>query len=506
MYKVMLVDDEKLILQGVRHIIEWEELGFDVIHLAKDGQDALEKFKEEAVDIIVTDINMPRLNGLDLVKEIKELDSKVKFVILSGYDEFAYARTAISLGVENYILKPINEDELQEGVLDIKRKLDSEKNKENIIFAKHRAIVKLINGEINKENVDTIRELVGLDTDAKCYSISLIDIRNTENVDYSNRLGEIVKENTIGGYEIKYYLSGCTIIINSWNDSVTTKEVKQYCNNIINNLLDDMKVEVFVSVGTVVDSIYDLYKSYKVAKNLRKYTLVKDINTCLCEEDIKGIKENKKNFTKEIDKLNKYIIEKNIKEIEPFINKIFDCDKLTPENIYDLSLKILILIDGISGEFKLDKKYSGDSLVDTMIELCSENTRARIKALLISEIKELMENMNPTAIKYSPVVQQIISHVNEKYYEDLSLKTLGYQYNINTSYLGQVFTKEVGCSFSEYLNKTKNMKAKELILTTNMKINDIAREVGYLDTSYFYRKFKKYYGVCPSTLREIKNY
>lgn len=506
MYKVMLVDDEKLILQGVRHIIEWEELGFNVVHLAKDGQEALEKFKEDPVDIIVTDINMPRLSGLELVKEIKELNNKVKFIILSGYDEFAYARTAINLGVENYILKPINEEELQASVIDIKNKLDSEKNKENTIYAKHRAIVKLINGDFDKENLEKINELINLDMKSQSYSVSLIDIRNTENIDYSHRLGEIIKRNTIGKYEIKYYLSGCTILINSWSDSVTTKEVKGYCNSIIKKLLDEVKVDVFVSVGTVVNSLYDLNTSYKVAKNLRKYTLVKDVNTCVCEDDIKGVKENKRNFTKEIDKLNKYIIEKNSKEIEPFINKIFDYDKLTPENIYDLSLKTLILIDSISNEFKIGKKYSGDSLVDTIVELCAENTRDSIKALLISEAKELIENMNPTAIKYSPVVQQIISHVNEKYYEDLSLKTLGYQYNINTSYLGQVFTKEVGCSFSEYLNKTKNMKAKELILNTNMKINDIAKEVGYLDTSYFYRKFKKYYGVCPSTLREIKNY
>ena len=114
--------------------------------------------------------------------------------------------------------------------------------------------------------------------------------------------------------------------------------------------------------------------------------------------------------------------------------------------------------------------------------------------------------MNLNNIKYSPVVQQIVNYVNSNYYEELSLKTLSQKYNINSSYLGQIFNKEIGYSFSEYMNKVKNMKAKELILNTNMKINDIAKEVGYFDTSYFYRKFKKYYGVSPSTLREIKQY
>ena len=199
------------------------------------------------------------------------------------------------------------------------------------------------------------------------------------------------------------------------------------------------------------------------------------------------------------------LIEDDIK-LKEYINDLFDDPKLTPKNIYDLSIKIILLTDSISEEFKLDNKYSKDSLSNTIVELCNESNRDNVKSFLIRELEELGRLMNINVIKYSPVIQQIINSVNEKYYEELSLKTLAHQYNINSSYLGQIFTKELGVSFSEYLNSTKNMKAKELILNTNMKINDIAKAVGYSDTSYFYRKFKKYYGVCPSTLREIKNY
>ena len=95
---------------------------------------------------------------------------------------------------------------------------------------------------------------------------------------------------------------------------------------------------------------------------------------------------------------------------------------------------------------------------------------------------------------------------NENYNKDLSLKSLALEYNVNTSYLGQVFTKEIGIQFSDYLNKIRNSVAKDLILNTNKKISDISKEVGYLDTSYFYRKFKKYYGVTPATLRELQDY
>ena len=169
-------------------------------------------------------------------------------------------------------------------------------------------------------------------------------------------------------------------------------------------------------------------------------------------------------------------------------------------------MKILFLIDKVSGEFKLNKNCQRHSLTSMIVNLCNESTIENVKTFIISELVELIDLINNSITKYSPVVQQVMNIVNEKYYEELSLKTLSQKYNVNSSYLGQIFNKEVGMSFSEYLNKVKNTKAKELILNTNMKINDIAKEVGYLDTSYFYRKFKKYFGICPLTMRNMKKY
>lgn len=127
MYKVMLVDDERLILQGVLNIIDWEKLGMEVIHMAENGKEALDKYKENPVDIIITDINMPVITGLELIMKIKEINKRAKFIVLSGYDEFSYARTAMKYGVENYILKPINEEELEAALIDINKKIKDEK-------------------------------------------------------------------------------------------------------------------------------------------------------------------------------------------------------------------------------------------------------------------------------------------------------------------------------------------------------------------------------------------
>lgn len=116
--KVMLVEDEALILQGLQAILDWEKLGLTVIHTAINGEEALKCWDREPVDIVVTDIEMPRMGGLELLKQIREKDARVRFIILTGYDEFEYARLAIRLEVENYILKPIDEEELEKALLE----------------------------------------------------------------------------------------------------------------------------------------------------------------------------------------------------------------------------------------------------------------------------------------------------------------------------------------------------------------------------------------------------
>lgn len=506
MYNVMLVDDEKLITQGLLKLIEWEELGLKVTYTAENGQEALEHFKNDPVDIVISDINMPKMTGLEFIQEVHKLNRNVKFIILSGYDDFAYAREAIKYKVENYILKPIDENELKEALSKIIVNLNDIKLSKNNSIEKASKFLEFVNGRIDKEKLYEIKEYINIGLNESVYTVGTIIINKGEaGTGYVN-IHDIIRNNTKDGFEIVYKLDGRYILINSWNKSITRDQTIEYYKRIRNKLTKELEFDVFIAIGDNVDSIENLKESYRVATNLESYILTEGTDRCISREDLSDEEESVVNFTTEIDNIKKLIIERESNKLKTYVTGIFDNYKLTPKNIYDISIKIILLIDEVSGDFKLYKKYSRDSLSNTIVALCNENTRENIKTFIISELEELIKYMNMSVIKYSPVVQQIINNVNDRYYEELSLKTLAQQYNINTSYLGQIFTKEVGLSFSEYLNKIKNSKAKDLILNTNMKINDIAKAVGYIDTSYFYRKFKKYYGVCPSTLREMKNY
>lgn len=506
MYKVMLVDDEKLITEGLKNLIDWEKLNLKVVATANNGEEALRKLKEEKVHIVITDINMPVMTGLDLIKEVKGKDNKTNFIILSGYDEFSYAKKAIEYGVDSYILKPIDEEELEKTLIKLLARIEKSKKEKKDVLYKNTKLLQFINGKINKEEILKIEDELNIPLRGKSYTVSSI-ILNKKNEDgkYIN-IDEIIEEYSGKNYELLHKFDGQTILINSWDLDVKNEDILKYFNFIKDKLIEKIEGDVFIAVGDVTKDIDLLKNSLNSSNKLKKYILTEGTNICLTSEDVTNIKDYKTNFSKEIERLNKIIIEKDGSGAKMFLEGLIDDIALTPKNIYDLSIRVVMLIDKISDEFKVDKKYVKDSLSSNIVELCSESTRDSIKAFLVSEIEELISVMYSTTKRYSPVVSQIVSNIEERYSEELSLKTLAYQYNINSSYLGRIFTKEVGMSFSDYLNKVKNTKAKELILETNMKINDIAKAIGYTDTSYFYRKFKKYYGICPSTLREMKNY
>ncbi|MGL4875361.1 MAG: response regulator [Clostridium sp.] len=505
MKNVMIIDDEKLIRDGLKVLIDWESLGLFVKEEASNGVEALEKLKGNDIQVIVSDINMPNMTGLEFIEKLREINKDIKIVILSGYDHFSYAKKAICHGVSDYLLKPIDEEELYEVLKNIVLDIEKNEKKKNLYINKDKNVLEILKGNI--KDLSNLRNSINIDEKGKSYVVASVILSKERKVVGSVDLNKIFKREKIDKYEILDMTEKKFLIIKEWMYEVEMENVlknayklKEFCN-------EEFGGEAFIGVGCVVNSIDKINESYKEAIEINKYILTEGTNICLCKENLKYLDSSIKTFELDFQKINKKIIEKNFEESKVLISELFKRNDLTPKDIYDFSIGILFMLYKISEEFKIEGKgYDRENLSSTMVELCSESTTESIENFLIREVQNVISNMYVGTAKYSPVVQQIVSYVNDKYYEELSLKVLSNKYNINSSYLGQLFIKEVGMSFSDYLNGVKNEKAKELLLETNMKINDIAKKVGFVDTSYFYRKFKKYYGVSPSVLRDLKNY
>ena len=494
MYKAMLVDDESLITEGLKNIIDWEKLNITVLDTAQNGKQALDKFRKNPVDIVITDINMHLVNGIDLLSQIKDINENTKFIILSGYEEFNYAKAAISIGVEAYILKPIDEDELTKVLKEIVSKLDEAKSSKKINLKKDTIFKGILNNIATKQDLINSKEKIKINMDNSLYVTSILLIKEgftTINFKYIEKT------------EVLYDDYGNLILVNSFDKNATIKEIKHFYEQILEDIKTKYGYDVLIAIGDIVEDVNLLGKSFKTSNIVKKNILISGFNKCLTKDDL--LSDIEMHFENELNEINRLIIDNDKKGINKYIDEILDNDKLTPQNIYDFATKVLILYDNLKAKFKIDNE-NADVLGSTIINVLNFTTLDDIKTYLKHKLIYLIDHIVDENIKLSPIVRRIVKCVNENYNKDLSLKSLALEYNVNTSYLGQVFTKEIGIQFSDYLNKIRNSVAKDLILNTNKKISDISKEVGYLDTSYFYRKFKKYYGVTPATLRELQDY
>lgn len=508
MKKVMLVEDEDFILQGIKYIIDWEEISMEVVAMAHNGKEALAMFQENPVDIVVTDVEMPCMNGLELLGEIRKINARTRGIILSGYDEFEYARKALHLDVEEYILKPINEDQLKDALIQAGKHLDELDRKKAGNMEDKIGWIRFLKGKLAREEEAKFYQMLPVvEENEKVYAaVMKIDTDTMENTGgMMNILAELQKLRR----KLKpIYLAPDTLFLLLYMPQNTKdEEILEYYGDFQAHLESSFGIMSFFTVSAAIQEYEQLPKSYETAQKLQKYRMLEGYGSCMNEAHIK----ERKSQDVVIDEtmLRKMILKKDKEGALNYIEDLFINNlesEVNVEVLYQMSLKIAMLLQDIKMEYKLAQSSNLRDLSEIIEKIYQADDLLGLKAIFISEIVEIINYLHTEDSQYTPVVKQIMAEVQKNYKEDMNLKTLSYKYHMNASYLGQIFQKEAGCSFAQYLSNTKNGIAKDLILNTNMKINDIAKEVGYPDTSYFYRKFKQCYGVSPASLRTMKKY
>lgn len=521
MYKVLLVDDEVLILNGLKNLIQWDELEMVIEDTALNGEEAYEKFINNPVDIVITDITMPKLNGLQLIRKIKEINSETKFIILSGYDDFNYAKEGISLGIENYILKPINEEELEATLDNTIKKLESSIKKPlteavNLEILKENILYRWASDSISNYELEERSFVLGIDLFYENYIVAIIKIKENlkENNEMYFKIYNKVKsyEEELNSSAVFHDLEGDIAIIYGSNDeALAYHNMKAASDKLLKSLREEFSLNFFITLGSIEKSYKDVYKSYFSAKELQKYILSSGYNKIVSVEHISEIeKQNTYSSNFDVQEFRRLILSKDVKSINAYIDytyeQLFKKGTVKPEELQNIAIKMMLVLKRTLKELNFSTEGEDENLKELIFEVCNLRTMEQLTGALKTKCEELIEKLKNNYNSVSPVIQQILNYINQNFKEEISLKTLSFKYNVNPSYLGQIFHKEVGMAFSDYLNKVKNEKAKELLLNTNLKVNDIAKMVGYVDTSYFYRRFKEYFGISPSTLRGSKSY
>jgi len=518
MIKVLIVDDEPFIRQGLNLLIKWKEHGCEVIGEASNGNEAIEIIKNQPVDLVITDIKMPEMNGLELIKNVKDNGyTNIKFIVLSGFYEFEYAKTAIKYGVKDYVLKPIQKEELnrvldefqqdfineQNNLKEIeKAKNDSyEMNLNKLIIGKaDSTTIKLLEEELNPS--DYLRFML-IDIDMQDKSI---DEKNQCRLNIYNEIVKIIgskNHNMICELDDKKNMHSIGFIYDKKfleNDMVDERE---YVNNLVCELTKKVSNKFYIYAGKAVESIENLKESYETASMLK--IMECSSNVVFYEEIYKDSCRSqivKKDY---MDELLNGIEENDKTKINECIQNFYESfkDGYVDGEILKINIDYLLL-NLINIEKDINEESNKEELLDLIGLLDIENIISRDSAKNLTNFSvnfsDYLDGLRKNSKK--GVLSYIDKEIYEHYMEKLSLKSLSEKYYFNSAYLGQIFKKKYKVSFKDYLNEFRIEKAAEMLKKSDEKIYEIAEKVGYSNNDYFINKFTQIKGKTPFKYRK----
>lgn len=498
MLKVMIVDDEPYVREGLKYIIDWEENGFEICGDAKDGDEAYSKIQTMKPNIVLMDIQMSGKLGIDVIKEITEQEIDTKFIVITGYSDFEYAKRSIKYGVEEYLLKPIDEEELLNIVLKIKKNIEN-KNKKVDRDEKTEITLRqhvLIQYMLNKEVIDypEIKE----ELQSSRIHIALIsNSLNKYNLENINKIEDIIQENIEDKEKVDIIKFGEKIVLVIRDININYSY--RLLNNIKKNLDNKIGGNNFIALGDEVNNLNEIYISYKSAIDL-----INDKFLFNKSEVISNFKIENENIDLTIDE--KDIIEKiftytEISQKEKIKENINELEKVLRAKRYrEDEAKILITRALLEFKDKIKKEYKikeEEIKIDNILidKIYRKETLNDIINLLLEKLLNISNNISIASNNSS--IKRIVKYVEKNYYKDLKLENLADIFNYNSAYLGKIFKSYTGESFNTYLDKVRIEEAKKLLIEENLKVYEVCDNIGYKNIDYFHSKFKKYVGISP---------
>lgn len=534
--KVFLVEDEYIVREGIKNNIDWEKNGYDFCGEASDGELAFPMISEKRPDIVITDIRMPFMDGIELSRMIKEEYPEIKIIILSGHEEFEYAKAAIQIGVEEYLLKPINGDELLQVVNRVAQKIKEENESretlqegegdENFEYAKRQLLSSLIDDNASLSDAMEQGKKIHLNLMAQCYNIMMLKLqRKNKEQGFSQRILELYKtmEDTLkeqDGQSIMFDRApeGKVILFMGSGEEEIRRNMDVFVGQFREILPEYEDVTYFGSVGVPVMRLRELGESYEAASHGFSYRFLTEPNQIVDNHTVFDQTRNEKKFScsigsVDIQNLDKQKIESFLKggemdEIHFFVEEYM-------KNTGDAGKNSMIFRQYIVMDMFFAASHFLTQITDGREQLGEPFESPEQMQKIVSDleatvvyIKELFTKVMQvrdaqTTEHNSDVVENAKKYISENYHdEELTLNTVAHEVNVSPNHLSAMFSQKTGQTFVKYLTDVRMHRAKELLKCTSKRSNEICEEVGYRDPHYFSHLFKKNVGCSPIQYRE----
>nr|QGT50955.1 AraC family transcriptional regulator [uncultured Firmicutes bacterium] len=516
---LIIVDDEEIIREGLA-ALEWEKMGFTVAGTAENGEDALKLAQHIQPDLVISDIRMPRRDGIWLADQLRQVCPDTKIIFLSGYNDFEYTQRAIHLGVSEYVLKPIDEDTLIDIVQTMKEKIIRQKEEQQKI-EHFRSVVNesryfLKSWLFNRISHNEKKlSFFGINPQGKNYAVVIVDFGESDTAEVAScdnflifeRLIQIIRPKKSD--TISFFDGSVLTFVFQFDKICETLSIEQSLFDICNDIkifLDENKAPDYtIGISQIVSKVADLTLCHNSACNAVNYNHYLGLRQIIYIKDVepqKGLTNSV--FDIEADYTNAIKVG-NEKELERILKQVFRnaCEqKVSLDQIKRSCLELLVYTSKAVYEIGQDPKIIfHETDIWHVINKCETEQELydlilKINMVVILQVQEARDNRNENIIK------KVKAIVEENYADNASLDSIAAQIYLSPCYLSMIFSKETHMTFKDYLIQTRINKAKELLKNTEIKIYEVAKQVGYNDTRYFSDLFRRQTGKTPSQFRE----
>lgn len=534
--KVFLVEDEMVIRRGIKNSIDWEKEGYIFCGEASDGELAYPMIIKEKPDILITDIRMPFMDGLELCKLVKEELPNIKILILSGYDEFDYAKEAIRLGVTEYLLKPISSGKLLEALNGVSESIRREKEdkdlvrkymeemRENTEHEKQKFFEQMIAGNLSMADALETGKKYEMNLSAGMYNLLLFRFTlGEENRKSGELLGEAeyaikkLTERLEYVFEFQRDVEGWAFLLMADNEEQMSERVKELSKDLEEIMKNYSTIAYFGGIGQPVARLRELEESFREAERALAARFTMELNRIISVEDIRmaqnvdTLDDIEITSFGEIEKtrtmLEKFLNNGAEDEIDEFVDVYIN--ELPEENLKSVLMCQYIIMDAYIVMMSFCEKIEG---IEGEMQAQSEELKNSMKTIqTLEEIKNYIRMLLKKIIgvrdtisgrRYSDIIEIAKDQIRKTYMSDeISLNTIAAEVGMSPSYFSSIFSKEMGKTFVEYLTEIRMDRAKELLMCSSMKTSEIGYEVGYKDPHYFSYIFKKTQNCTPKEFR-----